>query len=388
MSFVGRYSSHFDAGRLDGSVGAYRTSTNHFYTPSRQPGQNTYSRGSSSGPGTASQTSRFSLAQKKPESGTELRSSFSRAQTQSASKQPGYDYTQRRHADLGQLEAGRTTLTMPTTTSGGYRPQYRAHDYSQLGLTDKYQSTLTSKYATASKYSSSMARETEFRRSGTVTPGKDKDDPRFRESITSFGNAVAKEPSKPAPRQHVGGNFEESKHSHNRDFREFTKRIEQIESKIHNLEKHNTGPINTEESQSQSLTIGSGSSYKLEGDSHTLAKRENNSPKRESTKKLEQTPEAHVIEKEISKPKAVSEFGSLASYESKYSKAEPIVNSKYEGFLRQPRYGSYRSTLIENFNSKEVKDKYPVDELIKNTIQQREIKEKTLGQSFSATFGK
>lgn len=171
------------------------------------------------------------------------------------------------------------------------------------------------------------------------------------------------------------------------DFREFTKRIEQIENKIHNLEKHNVGPNSTEESQSQSLTIGSGSSYKLEGENGGNAKRENKiSPSRNDIKKTELITETSQMSLEPSKPKAMSDLGSITNYESKYSKQEPVGNIKYEGILRQPRYGSYRSTLIENFGSKDNREKMVADENFKSSIHSKETKEKTLGQSFSATF--
>ena len=89
---------------------------------------------------------------------------------------------------------------------------------------------------------------------------------------------------------------------------------------------------------------------------------------------------------ETSKPKAVSDLGSISHYESKYTRQEPVVNTKYEGFLRQPRYGTYRSNLVENFGSREIRDKFASDDQFKTLTQSKDTKDKSLAQSYSATF--
>ena len=83
---------------------------------------------------------------------------------------------------------------------------------------------------------------------------------------------------------------------------------------------------------------------------------------------------------DTSKPKATSELGASTNYESRYSSQDPLVNSKYDGFLRQPRYTSYRSNLMENFNAKE---KLGLEEYTQSMYP---TKDKIMTQSFGASL--
>lgn len=211
MSFVGRYSSNYDVGRHDSGAAGVRTSTTHFYTPSRQNVQTSYGRGSSSGPGSTSQTSRFSLVQKKPTTTetTELRQSFSRNQTQSASKYPSYDYSQRRLVDLGIGQLGEAAKT--STYSKPYYRTSGTSEFSQYNSLDRPSSTYMSKYSGVANYSR-YTRDEDFKRKITDTPVNEKEDSKFRESISTFGTTLPKEKeTSKISKSQLGGNFEESK---------------------------------------------------------------------------------------------------------------------------------------------------------------------------------
>ena len=210
MSFVGRYTSNYEVARHDSSSNAYRTSTNHFYTPSRQQGQPSYGRGSSSGPGMTTNTSRFSLVQKKgagSESADLRQSLATRTQTQSASKYPSYDYSQRRLVDLGISQMGEAAKM--TSYSKPYYRTTGAHDYSQYSTLDKQSTFIASKYQNLGSYSR-YGRDEDYKRKLTDTPGADKnDDTKFRESVRNFGTTLQKDNGR-VPKIQAVSNFEES----------------------------------------------------------------------------------------------------------------------------------------------------------------------------------
>ena len=209
MNFVGRYSSNLEVGRQDTSTNPYRASTNHFYTPSRQNAQASYGRGSSSGPGSTTTTSRFTLAQKKAPETADLRQSMaSRTQTQSASKYPSYDYSQRRIVDLGISQLGEAAKT--TSYSKPYYRTTGTHDYSQYSSLDRPSTTFTnSKYQGVGTYSR-YSKDIDLKKSTVDTPGPERrEDPKNRDSIQTFTSSLAKDNVKP-PKGSSASNFEES----------------------------------------------------------------------------------------------------------------------------------------------------------------------------------
>lgn len=125
------------------------------------------------------------------------------------------------------------------------------------------------------------------------------------------------------------------------DFKDFTKRIEQIESKLSNLEKKNpNSALSQEEIYSHSLTIGSGSSYKFEGNSSTIAKNK-------VKESLSKTPvqDNRDLKKSVyldGGKNSESQPGGSNSYESKYSLLDQGFNRSY---LRESRYSAYKSNL-------------------------------------------
>ena len=115
----------------------------------------------------------------------------------------------------------------------------------------------------------------------------------------------------------------------------------------------------------------------MEGDGNNVANREKKtSPVRNLTSKVEYSADPSSLRYEDNKPKAVSELGSLTNYEPNYNKQESMISAKYEGFVRQPKYASYRSNLMENFGSR---DKPAQEDYYPNN-------KKTLNQSSSATY--
>lgn len=214
MAYASRDYSRNELSRSEVGHG-YKTASSHFYTPSRQAGTS-YGRGSSSGPGTTTntQTSRFSLGGgnlRKQADSHDLRQSIGmKPPTQSASKYSKYDYTNRRNLDFGLGQLADSSKT-PNYSKSHYRTT--VHDPGSYSSMDKHSMSYagrmygTSSYGTYSRH----PRESEKITSGLFTQTENGSIAKPLESSAISRSTIAGKDIVPVMKNTQSANFEESK---------------------------------------------------------------------------------------------------------------------------------------------------------------------------------
>lgn len=106
-----------------------------------------------------------------------------------------------------------------------------------------------------------------------------------------------------------------------------------------------------EESHSHSLTIGSGSSYKLEGDTSMVVRDKPDQPTKPAMASMARsfnTPSYYD-----SRKKAEYNMGGTFESDRKIAKPSDTNSSGYESFTKQNRPATYKSAILESLSSRE-----------------------------------